>query len=507
MLQPSPATSADTFDVIIVGAGLGGLQCAYILQRHGLRVCVVEKNCLLGGCLQSFRRSGQTFDTGFHYVGGLDDGQMLNKLFRYFGLMELPWKRLDADCFDQIVIEGKSYAFANGYDNFVNTLAAQFPHQVDNLKRFVSLLKDVGEHIDNSFEPRNAADVYESSLFARSAYDFLCETIDDPLLRDVVSGASLKMELNAESLPLYVFAQINSSYIQSAYRLVGGGMQIAETLRANIESMGGVVMRNCEVTEFVAQDGRISAVNVGKDGKRLTAKYFISNAHPATTMSLLANTGLVRKIYSKRISSLANTFGMFTVNIKLRPGLVKYLNKNIYAYSCTDVWHLHQHVAERPQAFLISFAPPADNSEFTTNVDILTPMKWSDVEKWFGTKIGCRGDEYEAMKNALADVCIKEADKYVPNLRNAIDSVYTSTPLTYADYTATAQGSAYGIRKDYKNAMFTVLTPRTPVPNLLLTGQNLNLHGILGVSMTSVFTCAEILGMEAVVNDINNKNR
>ena len=63
-----------------------------------------------------------------------------------------------------------------------------------------------------------------------------------------------------------------------------------------------------------------------------------------------------------------------------------------------------------------------------------------------------------------------------------------------------------GIRKDYNNPMFTVLTPRTPIPNLLQTGQNLNLHGILGVSMTSFFTCAEILGMDKIVEIINQKS-
>jgi all-trans-retinol 13,14-reductase len=45
--------------------------------------------------------------------------------------------------------------------------------------------------------------------------------------------------------------------------------------------------------------------------------------------------------------------------------------------------------------------------------------------------------------------------------------------------------------------MMTLLTPKTPIPNLLLTGQSLTLHGLLGVSMTSLFTCAEIIGKEA----------
>ena len=119
------------FDVAIIGGGLGGLQCGYILSKKGLEVCILEQNNLLGGCLQSFvRRAGSTgkmsdngnmaniaeFDTGLHYVGGLDEGQSLNTLFKYFNLMDLPWQKMDANGFDEVVINGKSYMFANGYD-------------------------------------------------------------------------------------------------------------------------------------------------------------------------------------------------------------------------------------------------------------------------------------------------------------------------------------------------------------------------------------------------------
>jgi all-trans-retinol 13,14-reductase len=49
----------------------------------------------------------------------------------------------------------------------------------------------------------------------------------------------------------------------------------------------------------------------------------------------------------------------------------------------------------------------------------------------------------------------------------------------------------------------TMLSPRTPISNLLLTGQNLMLHGLEGVSMTALLTCSEVLGpskMKAILN-------
>ena len=79
---------------------------------------------------------------------------------------------------------------------------------------------------------------------------------------------------------------------------------------------------------------------------------------------------------------------------------------------------------------------------------------------------------------------------------------YTSTPLTYAHYTYSPRGSAYGVRKDFRNPLQTVLSARTPIPNLLLTGQSLMLHGLQGVTMTALFTCAALVGKEKVWSEV-----
>lgn len=494
---------AGKYDVIVVGAGLGGLECAYMLQKVGKSVLVLEAGALLGGCLQSFRRAGHLFDTGFHYVGGLDEGQMLWRIFNYMGLTSLPWRKMDSECFDEVILPCGSFPFAQGYDRFRERLTELFPREAGGLRAYVDMLRRVGDGIGHSFDPRSADDVYGSSLFAKSAYEFLTSTISDPTLRDVLSGASLKMELCAEKLPLYVFAQINSSFVQSAYRIAGGGMQIAEALRGGIERMGGKVLRGKRVTAFEGRDGRAEAVLVGTDGERYEADVFISNAHPAATVRLLQAGGLVRKVYQRRIEALENTFGMLTVNVSLKPGVVRYENRNKYVYSSGDVWRLHSEASFPPRAVMVSFMPPPDGSDFATGLDILAPMRWGDVKQWFGTKIGSRGEDYMRLKDEWARRCIEMAAPHVDGLAGAVDAYWVSTPLTYADYTATEHGSAYGIRKDYNATMFTVLTPKTPVPNVYLTGQNLNLHGVLGTSMTAMFTCAELIGMDKVVSELS----
>ena len=502
------------YDVVIIGSGLGGLQCGYILSKQGLNVCILEKNEQPGGCLQSFRRGHHIFDTGFHYVGGLDPGQPLHRLFTYFRLLDLPWLRLDEHGFDEVVIHNKSYMYANGYDRFAETLTEHFPNQRENLKKYTSFLRHVSDNIFNSFVKQSDADLYGTSLFAQSAYNYLNSTIDHPLLRQVLSGASLKMELHPQTLPLYIFAQINSSYIQSAWRLKGGGSQIADTLIKHIRSHGGIVRMNAEVMRLIEADGKIIAAEVNGH-ERVEATYFIADLHPVAALALIDESKLIRNIYRKRINQLENTFGMFTVNITLKENTVPYQNRNIYVYKTDDVWRYANYHPENVNtcAFVSCQIPDESlpHTFFTQSMDVMTPMYWQEAERWEKTGVGCRSADYLSYKQEKAEELIKLVSPYMPGLQDltnpmdVIEKIYTSTPLTYRDYTGTPQGAAYGIRKNYNQLMTTLLSPRTPEPNLFLTGQNLNLHGVLGVSMTSFFTCAEIIGADIVEKAFFNK--
>jgi len=467
--------------VVVIGAGLGGLQCAYILAKNGIQVTVLEKNPVIGGCLQSFRRGDITFDSGFHYVGGLREGESLYPLFRYFNLLDLPWQPLDEACFDEVVIGDKSYSLAVGHERFVDTLSEAFPLEREGLQRYADCLKQVGEHIYDAFLPREAADFYSESLFARSAYAFLTDTIRDPLLRKVLSGSSLKLELAQDSLPLYVFAQINNSFIQSAWRIRGGGQQIADHLAADITRMGGLVRTRAGVTRIEEKDGKGIGVWVNNE-EFIEADTVICDIHPKEVIRLLTDSQSLRRIYRRRIDSLEETYGMFTANIRLKEDAMPYLNRNIYLHRPkADLWHPDTTAVN---SMMVSFYPcqPA--------LDLLTPIHWNQVAQWEEQ----RGADYENFKAQKAEECIRMAEKRLPDLRGAIDAVYTSTPLTYQRYTHTCEGSAYGIRKDWRSPITTVLAPKTPIENVLLTGQNLNLHGVLGVSMTSFITSAQILG-------------
>ena len=98
------------------------------------------------------------------------------------------------------------------------------------------------------------ADIASDQWFNTSAYDYLKSTFEDDHIVDVLAGTSLKMDLD-KKMPLYVFAHINGSFIESAWRIIGGGMQIADSLANDIRKMGGEVMTKMSVAHLHFENG------------------------------------------------------------------------------------------------------------------------------------------------------------------------------------------------------------------------------------------------------------
>ena len=484
--------------VAIIGSGLGGLECGCILARKGFKVIVLEKAKVPGGALQTFTRKdskGRThiFDTGFHYVGSLGEGEPLDRLFSYFGLMDLPWEPLDADFAAEVHIGNHRYALPAGYGAYEESLGKAFPHCREGIRKYVGMLKDVGDNIFNAFRPENGM----NPLFGVPAADYLRETLADPELVRLVSGASaFNMDLRPESLPLYVFSQINSSFIRSSWRLgrtgdrIEGGSAIAGALIKTLEQAGGRLMTGAEVTSLRTDGiGRVVSLGVlnGNETEELPVDYVISDLHPSLAIGMVDECKALRRIYRSRMTGLGNSRGMFTVNVALKPGSMRYLNRNIFvaAPDC-DPWHVSGRGGDEVMVHF-NAADVSDGSALS--LDILTPMDWGEMA------LNGRGEAYRDMKRQCSERCIGLASKALPGLEKAVDRYWTGSPLTWRDYTGTVEGSAFGAFKDCRNPLATVLSPRTPLENLFLTGQSLNLHGILGVTMTSVLTCSAMSGL------------
>ena len=459
-------------DVLIIGSGLGGLECGVLLARQGLRTLVLEGSHQLGGCMQSFRRGGLHYDTGLHYVGGLAPGQAMHKAFEQLGLLTLPWQQMDED-FDHVIIAGRHFAFHQGYEAFAEGLAKDFPHQREALQSYVHRLQNITD-----------ADMDVC------AYDYLHQVFSDELLLNVVSAAAMKTELRRESLPLFNFAHTCSSYIESSWRLRGDGNLLVNKLVSIIREAGGEVRTNSKVLRLTETDGRITKATCA-DGTSYEAGYFISDIHPAVLCQLLEDCPSVRKAFRRRMMAAENTCGMFTVQLSIKPGALRYFAHNVFVYDKPNVWTMAEK-NDPVKGVMISARAPEDGTDTLLQIDLLTPMLWDECKAWEDTKVGCRGNGYKELCKKKVEQCITLAEQYIPGLHNMVEQCYTSTPLTYRNYLGSPKGSAFGMRKDCRTPMLSFHSVGTPLPNLLLTGQNLILPGIEGVTMTAFETCRKI---------------
>ncbi|MBF6607364.1 MAG: NAD(P)/FAD-dependent oxidoreductase [Flavobacterium sp.] len=501
------------YDVVVVGSGLGGLVSAIILAKEGRSVCVLEKNNQFGGNLQTFVRDKTIFDTGIHYIGGLEKGQNLHQYFQYIGIMdELHLKRLDQDGYDMISFgdDTTEYPHAQGYENFVMQLLKFFPDEQDALEKYCAEMR----RICDSFPLYNLnyGAGYDLSLLSINTHDFLNSLTTNEKLRAVLAGSNFLYAGIADKTPLYVHALSVNSYIQSAWRCVNGGSQITKQLIRQLKKYGGEVYKYKEVTGFGFEGDKLATATIN-DSETVRGDIFISNIEPKTTLKLIG-ADKFRKSFYKRVQGLEGVPSAFSIYIVFKPESFPYLNYNYYHFrDSAEVWTANEYTEESwPHAFMASMNVGKNTKQYAESLTAITYMNFSDVEQWAEShnttaKENDRGESYNHFKERKIEKFLQAIEVKFPGIRDSIRSVHASTPLSYRDYIGGDRGNLYGYIKDSNNPMNTFITPKTKVENLFLTGQSINMHGVLGVTIGAVLTCSEIVGKEYLINKINHEVR
>ncbi len=490
---------------------MGGLVCADILGKEGFKVCVLEKNKQIGGSLQTYVRDKVIFDSGVHYIGGLEQGQNTYQIFQYLGIMDkLKLQQQDLDGFDKILIEGDDtvYSFAQGYENFIQQLLVHFPDEEQALRTYCDKIKEICSkfplyNLRSTNNLDEKADVLEIDTKA-----YIESVTDNPRLQQILAANNALYAGQADKTPLYVHALILNSYIESSWKCVDGGSQIARLIAKNIKEMGGKIIRNCEVKKIVEENGIASYVEL-ENGEKMYASYFISNMHPVKTLEL-TDTPLIKNAYRNRLKGLENSTSAFTLNLVFKKDTFKYMKHNVYCGRDGHVWTTADHTEENwPLGYAVFCGASSKSPEYAEGLSILAYMRFEEVAAWKDTfntdsHVNDRGETYHEFKKRKAEVLLDTVERKFPGIRDCIKTYYTATPLSYRDYIGNDDGSLYGIVKDYKHTLKTFISPRTKLPNLYLTGQNLNLHGILGAAMSGIVTCCAMLGNDSIITKIRN---
>jgi all-trans-retinol 13,14-reductase len=489
--------------VVIIGSGLGGLSCGVLLAKNGYDVTVLEQGAQIGGCLQCFTRQNAKFETGMHFIGSAAKGQTLDRLMNYLEIKkDVRLAELDRTGYEVISLNGNLYKYANGREAFIKQMSDYFPHQHENLVRFYDLVDRVaGASSLHSLKYAETDAAINTEYQLRSINEVIDSIITDPLLAKVLVGNLPLYAAEKDKTPFSTYAFIMDFYNQSAFRIVGGSDSVAKSMQQTIQHYGGQVLKRHQVTRIVCDDTH--AVGVEVNGSQFVeADIVISDAHPMRTLELI-DSKIIRPVFRKRINSMPQTVGGFSVYLEFKDKAVPYMNYNYYGYNQGTPWGCEQYDEDTwPKGFLYMHFCQDNAPMFAKTGVVLSYMHMNEVRRWMDTQVGKRGQDYEDFKNRKAELLLNSLENHFPGIRHAIKNIYTSTPLTYQDYTGTQDGSMYGIAKDVSLGAAGRVPHKTKIPNVYQTGQNINSHGMLGVLVGTIVTCSELLSAKTIYQQI-----
>lgn len=496
--------------VILVGSGLGSLVCAAILSREGFAVTILEMNRQIGGNLQTFIRDKHVFDSGVHYVGGLSKGQNLYKIFNYLDIYKgLPLEKLDDIGFDRICLadDTNTYLMSQGYETFAEQLTKSFPQEKEAIANYCKMVKQVCDDFP-MYNLKTGSTDGKASWMDKGCQDVINQITTNETLRKVLAGNNLLYAGVEDVVPFYMQALIMNSYIESAWKVVGGGSKIASLLSQQIRKHGGRIITKQKVIKLHVDNQEIRSAET-EDGSHYEGDYFISGIHPAITFAMI-DSPLIRSGFRNRLDKMKNTLSAFTLNITLHPGIIPYEKCNYYCHLTPDVWANPDYEPnDWPSQYGLFYSPDPKDKIFARGITLITYMNYKEVQPWADscnttTHPSERSVSYQAFKEKKSQALIEAASARFPLLKKAVKNYYASTPLTYRDYMGTNDGSIYGIAKDFQHPLQTMVTTRTKIANLYLTGQNLNLHGILGVTISALLTSSHFIKLQELLDKIHN---
>lgn len=489
--------------VIIIGAGLGGLVSAAILAKEGLDVNIVEKNPRVGGCLQSYRRDNAIFDTGMHIFGGMYEGGNIRRIFDYLGITDtLNIRDLDTASDIEIFVgkEKAKHTFAFNRHQFVESVSRIFPEEKSNLQNYLGKVDEVMDQMDlfhlRTDKGLNSAGNVDFNLPANK---FISKYIGDKRLAAMLGILNVLYAGEINVTPTYLHSATSSIFLNGACRIAGGYETLANALTSVIKKHGGKIVVNSKVVRINTANKEVVSI-LTDNGNLIEGDTFILASPTNELDNLLDNPNLLSNAYKSFISVKEDSISSFIVNIKLKRNSIAYSNRiGFFLEDYEKTWK--DESGPDVKRFMYMTPPVVNQGKFAETLNVVVPLRWSVVKQWEKNGQGARDKDYYQFKDRLVESIIKKLSDIYPNIREAIEYIDSATPLTIRDFTGVRNGAMCGLRKDCNDAI-PFIPLHTKIPNLLLTGQSINMHGFCGVTLTALQTCEAILGKDYLINKI-----
>jgi all-trans-retinol 13,14-reductase len=467
----------EKLDCVIIGGGLSGLLAGTLLSVKGLKICILEKNKNIGGNIQPFNRLGYTFDTGMHFFGAAAKGQIQNEFFKILQIDEDIVLNFNTKGF-KCVMDDKVYEIPVGFTDYENKLIEYFPGEKKGIKKYIALIKKITDEltIDSVYSSEQKLEYMETGLD-----DFLNSITGNNDLKKVLKFNGLLYNGDNTKCSLYIHAVITGSFLLSIVEFKKGTADFIEVLKSKIIARNGKIETSKNVISYDISNDRIISCKTS-DGCCYKAETYLFSGHP---FLLTENRykEMIKSARVKRIKMMENTPGAFSIYVIMK--------KNSFKTLWAPEFHFLKSISG--QSLLLHTPKSNVDCDFARTVKIMMLMNIHEIPGFDDMLLYKRTQKYKSFKKNKAEEIFDIIEKQYPGFKQNIIRYYTSTPLTAYDYSGSYEGSCYGIMHDHKHYFSTLIPYKTNLNNLYLTGQNINFHGMLGVSITTLMTCSAIL--------------
>ncbi|HET6891864.1 MAG TPA: FAD-dependent oxidoreductase [Pyrinomonadaceae bacterium] len=426
------------YEVVVVGAGIGGLTVAALLAARGVDVCLLERESQPGGCVATFEKFGYKFDPSLGLFTDWQPGGIHDRVFA-----ELPVSVPEVSLQDAAYVvrlpDQTNVPICASTKQFEETLKAVFPECADRAIEFYQF-KDQYQTVSESLEGTSP----RFRRFIDVQLQLLTQRLSDECSYKCASDA-----LNVAR--------------QGVFSIRGGAPALTEKLAASIKASGGRVRFDTPVLRL-AYDTAGQAVGVDLlSGETVHAsRAIVSNLTIWDTFGRLVGLNRTPLEIRKRLTTLTS-WGVYLLYVGMDEAVASRLPNN-RILALTD-WQEQDYDPETDQ-FMFA-AAPADDLRAPDGKRAVTILTFSDVENWF--TFHENEDQHEQQDQLMIEAWWPRIHQAIPELGESLELIETVTPRIFYDLTRRKLGMV-GAVKDPSGASETPIGPNTSVPNVFMVG-------------------------------------
>lgn len=436
---------SERYNVVIIGAGIGGLICGTYLAQSDLKVLIVEAHDKPGGCVTSITRKGFNFDVGAHLIGSCNSKGIFRKYLRDLGI-NIEFVRLDPT--DRLHFPEFDIDVSQEVNSFVNKLGEVFPREAIGIRKLYNEIMRIAVRFDCD----DILDKYQNVTF----YDFMMSYIKNEKLAAIISAQYNYIGEKPKKVSALSMSLMLASYLKDGSYLVAGGAQnLSNRLFERFKELGGTGRLKAEAVATDIRQNRIEKI-VLENGDEYRGDYFVSNIDARKTFyGLISENKLPRNYIDKLNACVAGqSFFLLFLIIDLSDEVL---------LKCSGWYHSSFDLDNSKAESFYVFVPSIYESSIKDGpkvMELAMPCSYDDLVK----------DDYSEAKDRLENKLLDMAEKNIPGLRKSIKYKFNATPQTIEKYTGNSQGSMYGWRMTPAQVQRNRLPQETPIENLLLAG-------------------------------------